>query len=159
MVAHTLLLARKMLLPLGAAFLGAWAFVPPEVGIADRACHVFEGQAEGNDPTAQMSFYLCRAGDRVEGHQSWRGQSGHSASLIEGRVDADGHIHLWGAEPLLDEPNPGWTFCYDDTYDLVWDADEGALVGRFASAACEDRGEIVLARGAERWDVASVGCH
>ena len=139
---------QRLTLPAAAIFIGSALAAPHlDAGIADGACHVFQGNAAGNDPTGSLEITLCREDRRVDGWLRWRGQSGQSLSHLRGVVDARARVRLVDMEAIVDAPNPGWVFCYDDIYDLRFDADKNALRGRFDSSACNDHGSIQLARG------------
>ena len=140
---------RNVSLPSLALVLGVLAQTPP-MGIDDGACRHFEGPsgatdpAQLNDPKALVVLSLCRQGDSLQGVLKWSGESGKSITALSGQVDGEGVIHLRDESILMNQPSPGWAFCFDDVYRLKWSTHQDALVGEYRSATCRDRGMLVL---------------
>ena len=137
---------RSLVLPVAAIGMGVWMFAPAPVALDDGSCRQFEGAAGGNDPSARLEFTLCRNGADITGHLTWSGESGESASELHGHLTSEGRLVLADIRPLVDRPNDGWVFCYDDRYDLGWNAEKSTLIGTYRSDGCNDTGEMRLTR-------------
>jgi hypothetical protein len=137
------LVGRKLALPILAVALGA-QLGGPLVMVQDATCESFEGGLSGNDPDAAATLVLCRSDDRLYGRLRVEGSSGVSVGELIGEVGADGHVVLADTGPLVDEPRPGWMFCFDDVFDLTWDPLAQRLAGTYRSEQCDDTGTIVV---------------
>ena len=125
-------------LAFGAQLAASMAIVP------DGTCRSFEGGLSGNDPDAATTMILCRSDDRLYGRLRVEGASGVSVGELVGEVGPAGRIVLVDIDALVDEPRPGWRFCFDDLFDLRWDPVAQRLAGTYRSDQCDDSGTIVV---------------
>jgi hypothetical protein len=137
-------LLRKLWLPALAIAIGA-SFATGLEPLDAGTCRAYEGGVSGNDPDARTTLVLCRADDRVYGRLRTEGRSGVSVGEVVGELDEDGRtLSLVGIDALVNEPNPGWMFCYDDVYALRWDPSAQRLSGTYRSEACDDTGTLIV---------------
>lgn len=136
------LVARKAFWPALALTLGALLYAPG-VLVEHGTCRTFDGGASGNDPDADTTLVMCRCGDRLYARLRVEGQAGLSVSELFGHLEGERAV-FHDARPLVDRPNPGWTFCYDDSYELTWDARANRLSGSYRSEQCDDTGTLML---------------
>lgn len=136
------LVARKAVLPLLALLLGGLLYAPATL-VEHGTCRTFDGGASGNDPDAETTLVMCRCGDRLYGRLRVQGQAGLSVGELFGRLEGE-RVVFDDTRPLVSRPNPGWTFCYDDDYELTWDPRAERLSGTYRSAQCDDTGTLVL---------------
>ncbi len=141
-------LFRKMVPLLAGVLAGGFLVgLPMTLGaVASGQCATFKGTSDGNDPSQQVTFNLCRRGDRLEGIKTSEGEAGRSVYVLEGRLIDDETFKMQITSVLEDEPAPGWISCSDDVFNLRWDAGADALTGHYVSVECEDRAALHLER-------------
>lgn len=143
MLEVTRLLARRLSLPTVAIAVGGLMSSSYAL-VQDHACARFEGQMGGNDPCALATLDVCRDGDRLWGLLRSEGQSGVSVSELSGEMGLLGSARLRTIDVVMNEPNPGWTFCFDDQLAFQLEPMSRQLLGQYSSVACADEGEIRL---------------
>lgn len=144
MLYGTGLLAHRLALPALAIALGALLSAELTL-VADQSCRRFLGSSSGNDPTGVATLDLCRDGERLWGLMRVEGQAGVAVGELVGHVDDEGQIRLVDIGAVVDRPNTGWMFCFDDVYQLRWKPLQGRIVGEYRSEECDDVGQVTLA--------------
>ncbi len=116
---------------------------PPLEEVA--GCELWEGHISGNDPSAEATMQLCTEGQRVTGVFLWSSlESGWDRRAFEGTWSDDRRRLVMRDVRMMDlHPAHGWTLCAADRYDLRLTA-PGRLEGTFESAACHDRGPLLM---------------
>lgn len=137
------LIARRLALP-GLALLVGASFSTSMAFLEEGTCRRFEGRAAGNDPDGFATLDLCRDGDRLWGLLRVEGQAGVSVGELVGSVDRLGNVDLTDIDAVVDKPNDGWMFCFDDVYDLEWDPITRTVSGTYRSEECDDSGRVLL---------------
>lgn len=137
------LVAKRLVFPALAVALGVQIAAPLTL-VADGTCRSFEGGLSGNDPDAATTVVLCRSDERLYGRLRVEGTSGVSVAELVGEVRPSGHVVLVDVDALVDEPRPGWMFCFDDVFDLSWDPLAQRLSGTYRSEQCDDSGTVVV---------------
>jgi hypothetical protein len=137
------LVARKLALP-GLAIAFA-ALLAPAPFLEDGTCRGFDGGLSGNDPDAEATLVLCRCGERLYGRLLIEGVSGVSVAELRGELTGSRGIHLEDSRGLVARAEPGWTYCFDDVWDLSWDPFGERLSGTYRSEQCDDSGTLRLA--------------
>lgn len=141
MLEITRLVARRLALPALSVAIGGW-MVSSYAMVRDHSCTRFEGRMGGNDPCALATLDVCRDGDRLWGLLRSEGQSGVSVSELSGEIGRLGAAKLRTIDVVVNEPNPGWTFCFDDQLAFQLDPISRQLLGEYSSAACADEGRL-----------------
>lgn len=137
------LIARKLALP-GLAIALAALLGSPAPLVDDGTCRSFEGGLSGNDPDAEATLVLCRCGERLHGRLRVEGMSGVSVSELAGDLSPAGQVRLVDTHGMVDRPQPGWAFCFDDVWELNWDPYGQRLSGTYRSEQCDDLGTILV---------------
>jgi hypothetical protein len=113
----------------------------------DPVCTSYSGTVSGNDPSVAISGTLCEdAKGAVTGRLTWSSaRSGSNVREVAGAWNG-GHTALTMHDGAIVEshPNPGWTFCVVDEYDLAGTPD--ALSGSYQSFACHDHASVSLTK-------------
>ena len=141
MLETTRLFAKRLALPALSILAGSF-LASSQAMVQDHTCARFEGRLGGNDPCAFASFDVCRDGDRLWGLLRSEGQSGVSVSELSGEMGLLGVAKLRTIDMVVNQPNPGWTFCFDDVVEMQLDPISRQLHGTYSSMACSDSGEI-----------------
>jgi len=137
------LVVKRLAVPLLGLALGAQLATSMTM-VQDGTCRSFDGGLSGNDPDAATTMVLCRSDDRLYGRLRVEGASGVSVGELVGEVGPAGRVLLIDVDALVNDPQPGWMFCFDDLFDLRWDPVAQRLAGTYRSEQCDDTGTIVV---------------